>query len=102
MGRMCVFPRNSPAASGIVGSGEKTDLGRIARRQRQAQMGKSRSGKEPSARRTLHESLLQKIGLYDFFDRVARLAECRCDGLNTDRSAGISVGDQAQIAPVEG
>ena len=56
---------------------------------------------QPSARRALHEALLDKIGLDDILDRVARLRQRRRDRLDPDRPAGEVFCDHDEVAPVE-
>src|SRR5277367_5648112 len=103
-GRMCVLPSKRPKAwtSLISVIRKKTGLRRIARRGGQAQMRERRARNNASARCTLHEALLQQIGLDDFLDGVARFAERRRNGFDADRASAKGFGDQLQIALVEG
>src|SRR5262249_45943626 len=59
-------------------------------------------GQEPPARRTLDEALLDQERLDDLLDGVARLRQRRRDGLDPDRTAGVVLRDQREIAPVHG
>ena len=46
--------------------------------------------------------MLQKIGLDDLFDRVARLGQGRRNGFNPDRPAAIVLGQQVHVTAVVG
>ena len=55
---------------------------------------------QPSARRALHEALLNQIGFDDLLDRVARLGKRGGDGLDADRAAAKTERDGVEITPV--
>src|SRR5277367_5044236 len=101
-GRMCVFPLKWPnapmsgVASLIVVIHEKPDLRRIARWCRKPQMCESSPRHNAAARRALHEALLQKIGLDDLLDRIARFAQGGGDRLDADWAAAERFRDQLQ------
>src|ERR1700733_8453444 len=94
-------PGRGPSPIPILIGRKETDLGGIARRRGNAEMSEGSARDDASARRALHETLLQKIRFHDFLDRVARLAQSRRDRFNTDRSAAEGLGDQLQIVAIE-
>ena len=63
-------------------------------------MAKRRRRQHPAARGALQETLLQKIGLDDVLDRVARLRERRGDRFDPNRAAREIHRDHVEIAPV--
>ena len=65
-------------------------------------MGEGVAGEDSSARRALHEALLQQERFDDLLYGIARFAKRRRDGFDPYRSAAETFGDQFQIALVEG
>src|SRR5215471_6751506 len=105
MGKMKAEPSNTPSAgTGALRLviGEKLRLRGDGGGRRQAEMNIGLRRQHPPARRALHEALLDEIGLDDLLDRVARLAERGGDGLDPDGAAGIALGNERKIPPVEG
>src|SRR5262249_61525579 len=64
-------------------------------------MHESLACEQTAARCALHETLLHQERLDDLLNGIARMAECRGDGLDTDRSAPKGIRDRLKIAPVE-
>src|SRR6266404_8351689 len=87
--------------SGLVIAEEKWLL-RLGRRARKAEMRIGLTGQHAAARRALNQALLDQIGLDDFLDGIARFAERRRQSLDAHRPAIEALGDQREIAPVEG
>src|SRR6516164_8118899 len=63
-------------------------------------MAKGDPGQHPTARRALHETLLDQVWLDDLFDDVALVAERRGNRLNPYRTPGIVFGNAAQVSSV--
>src|SRR5690606_18728639 len=58
-------------------------------------------GKHPPARRALQKALLDKIGLDNILNRVARLRQPCGNRFDADRPAAEIARDHVEIAPVE-
>src|SRR5579862_8498581 len=95
--------RPHPCCSTIVVVLHKEpELTRIALRRFKTELRVGGARDHSSARCTLEQSLLQEIGLDDFLDCVARFAKRRRNGFDSDGPAGKGLGNQAEIAAVEG
>src|SRR5580658_9553033 len=67
---------------------EEGRLRSLAPRLGEPEMAESVRRQQASARRPLHETELDEVGLDDVFDGVARLGERGGDRLDADRTAG--------------
>src|SRR5690348_21031 len=54
-----------------------------------------------ATRRALDESLLDKVGLDDLLERIARLTQRRGHRLDADRAATKVLGDGSEVAAIE-
>ena len=73
---------------------EQSELRRIARGRREAEMAEGVGRQHAAARRALDEALLDQERLDDVLDRVARLRQRRRDRVDADRPAAVVVRDQ--------
>src|SRR5262249_45671431 len=59
------------------------------------------SGERAPARGSLDKAFLDQIGLDDFFDDVALVAERRRQGFDPDGATSVALGDATQVTPIE-
>src|SRR5450631_927789 len=85
-----------------VAAAEQSELRRIARGLSEAEMAEGVRSEKPTARGALQIAALDQKRLDDVLDRIARLRQRGCHGLDADRAAAIVQRDGREITPVHG